>query len=492
MLQLLGDLSLAILMSSGGAAAGWLLHRVLHSAPAVPREEQRQAKQVLARLRDLASHMATNVGQHSSRVEEINQELTVNQAPEPEGVISAVARLIESNQSIQSQLSSVETRLHEQAQLVEIKAAEARTDILTNLANRRAFDDKLAACFSDFQRSRQTFSLILGDIDHFKEFNDTHGHQTGDEVLRGTARVLRESAGQSGFVARYGGEELAIVLPATTADKGISVLERTRQAVESARFRTTNSQLRVSMSFGIAESLPGEDAAALIRRADSALYAAKQAGRNRGCWHDGQVIRPITRPCDAKPAATLPPPAPSPVAAPESPYGLCARGDFSLALGRRLAEWRRRGSAPALLMMQIDAFPALVSRYGREIADILIGSAAQFLIASIREIDLGSRHDEATFAILLPGAGTAELARVAERLRQAIARCVLPIDGQSVRFTVSLAGTVAIHTDSAEEMLARVESTLAQATVAGGDRTLIHNGRLAELAHATLQRTGAI
>ena len=190
MFQMLGDLSLAILMSSGGAGAGWALHRALRGAPAELPEEQRLAKEVLARLKDLASHMAANVGQHSSRVEEINQELTVGEAQEPEGVISAVARLIEANQSMQSQLSSVEDKLHEQARLVEMKAAEARTDALTGLANRRAFDDKVAACFDEFQRSRRPFSLILGDIDHFKKFNDAHGHQTGDEVLRGTARVL--------------------------------------------------------------------------------------------------------------------------------------------------------------------------------------------------------------------------------------------------------------------------------------------------------------
>ena len=298
-------------------------------------------------------------------------------------------------------------------------------------------------------------------------------------------RVLRGSARESDFVARYGGEEMTIVLPGAKADEAIRALERARQAVESARFRA-GQRVESHHELRHRRVLAGRGCSALIRRADAALYAAKQGGRNRGCWHDGQAIHAIARPCDAKPVEKVEQPAPPPP--PESQYGLSSKADFGISLGRRLAEWRRRGSAPALLMMRIDDFPALANRFGSEIADLVLRSAVQFLGASIRAMDLGSQHGEATFGMLLPGASTTELIRVAERLRQAVARCVLPIEGQSVQFTVSLAGVVAIQTDTTEAMLARVEAALEQATAAGGNCTFFHNGRQAEPAQATLER----
>jgi diguanylate cyclase (GGDEF)-like protein len=167
---------------------------------------------------------------------------------------------------------------------------------------------------------------------------------------------------------------------------------------------------------------------------------------------------------------------------------MCGKSEFGLSLGRRLAEWRRRGAAPALLLMRIDDFANLSQRHGQAIAEVVLRSAMQFLTASVRSMDLGSEYGAATFAMLLPGASSTELIRVAERLRQAVARCALPIGGQSVCFTVSLAAAVAIQTDTTEQMLARVEAALEQATAAGGNCTYFHSGNEAEPANATMER----
>ena len=163
---------------------------------------RQQAAETLARLQELASHIASHVGEHSSRVEEINKELSSAQGDETAAVVSAVAKLIEANQQMQQQLDTAEVKLQEQAKLVETTSAEARTDALTQLANRRAFDDELERHCDQFRREGTAFTVVLADIDHFKQFNDQHGHQVGDEVLRGVAKVFERRRPQVGHRLR--------------------------------------------------------------------------------------------------------------------------------------------------------------------------------------------------------------------------------------------------------------------------------------------------
>jgi diguanylate cyclase len=442
-------------------------------------------------LQDLATHMADNVDQHSSRVEQINQELNLANAGNPEAVVSAVARLIEANQQMQEQLKTTETKLHEQAQLVETRSAEARTDALTALPNRRAFDDELNRRFAEFRRYRRKFSLIMGDVDHFKRFNDEQGHQSGDEVLRGVARVLRTAARGADIVARYGGEEFAVILPDTAGDTGAKCLERIRQSVDTVRFRLLSGEIHVTLSFGLAEVRTGEDPAALIRRADEALYASKAAGRNRGSWHDGKTIHAIARPTDAPPENAVPP---APVTPPDARTAtadqrntLCSRNEFCLNVGRRLAECQRKGPPPGVLLMRVDGYSALISEHGPEAGAVVLRSTIQFLEASIREMDVGTVYGEATFAMLLCWAKQSDLINIAERLRQAISRCVLPLRGSAFQFTVSMACAVAVPGEGAPTLLARAEEALQSATTAGGNCIFCHTGQRPEPAAMALE-----
>lgn len=167
-------------------------------------------------------------------------------------------------------------------------------DGLTKLATKRHFLTQLALAVDGARRYQDPLSLIMIDIDHFKKINDTHGHQTGDIVLKGVADVLLKSLRKAGDTAfsgyRYGGEELSIILPKTPADKASLVAERLRKQVETKVFKSDRDQpIKVTISAGVAQFAPpmnvGED---LVASADKSLYLAKQSGRNRVTVSDSQ------------------------------------------------------------------------------------------------------------------------------------------------------------------------------------------------------------
>jgi diguanylate cyclase len=177
--------------------------------------------------------------------------------------------------------------------LLDAYVSQARTDPLTGLANRRALNQELERRMAQFQRQQRPFSLLLIDMDHFKQFNDNHGHQAGDEMLCMMARALRDTVRDTDLAARYGGEEFAIVLPGTNLSDAKCAAERIRRAVAEIRLTFRGATLRDTVSVGLAETERMDDAQSLIQRADDSLYAAKEAGRNRSYFHDGQTCLPI-------------------------------------------------------------------------------------------------------------------------------------------------------------------------------------------------------
>ena len=167
---------------------------------------------------------------------------------------------------------------------LEIVRRDSMTDALTMLANRKSFDEQLAHACNEAERTDGLVTLALLDIDHFKRFNDTWGHQTGDQVLRYVASIIGRQAPPPRLAARYGGEEFALLAPAEGGDRLAVTLEIIRESVASRRLkrRSTNEELgAVTVSIGYAQRRPGEGTASLIERADAALYASKRAGRNR-------------------------------------------------------------------------------------------------------------------------------------------------------------------------------------------------------------------
>ncbi len=160
---------------------------------------------------------------------------------------------------------------------------QAREDALTGVSNRRGFDEILAREFARAQRTRTTLCLGLLDIDHFKQVNDRYSHQAGDAALKAVAATLLASCREIDYVARFGGEEFAILLPHTAPADAAGVFERIRRAVEAMSCEDFAPGLRLTASIGLAHADGQAGPAALVAAADAALYRAKQGGRNRIC-----------------------------------------------------------------------------------------------------------------------------------------------------------------------------------------------------------------
>ncbi len=162
-------------------------------------------------------------------------------------------------------------------QLAEV----ARADPLTGLLNRRGFLEEASTEVQRFYRSGRTFSLVLGDVDHFKRFNDNYGHACGDYVLKRVSNILTERLRDVDRVARWGGEEFILLLPETDTEGAAVVAEKLREAVEQNLVAFDDQRLSITMTFGIAAFRKGESLDACIARADTALYHGKENGRNK-------------------------------------------------------------------------------------------------------------------------------------------------------------------------------------------------------------------
>jgi diguanylate cyclase (GGDEF)-like protein len=164
---------------------------------------------------------------------------------------------------------------------MEEVSRRARTDALTGLANRRAFDEQLEQLVAHADRFGHSVSLILADVDHFKQVNDTWGHEAGDMVLKGIAKTMQDAVRAVDVCARFGGEEIAILLPQTTLGGAVELADRLRKAVAAKPFGALGEEIPVTVSCGVAcypEGVITKEA--LFAAADRALYEAKSAGRN--------------------------------------------------------------------------------------------------------------------------------------------------------------------------------------------------------------------
>lgn len=198
--------------------------------------------------------------------------------------VQETEQMLDNNSKLNEELGKSAKVIADLQRDLEIVRREAMTDGLTGLANRKAFDKELARMVHNARDKGEPFTLLMVDIDHFKGFNDSYGHQVGDQVLRLVGRTLVEGIKGRDFAARYGGEEFAIILPHSNIMAGMAVGNALRKAIATKDVvnRSTSEKLgQVTMSVGVAEYVLGETPEDMIERADSALYTAKHNGRNQ-------------------------------------------------------------------------------------------------------------------------------------------------------------------------------------------------------------------
>jgi diguanylate cyclase len=200
------------------------------------------------------------------------------------GLAAATMDMADHNKQLTNRLHESSREMDTLRATLRQARAEALTDGLTGLANRKMFDETLKMRLRESAGQRTDLCLILCDIDNFKRFNDTWGHQTGDQIIRFIASSLQRQTQPEHLVARYGGEEFALILPRTRVVSARTIAEAIRAAIESKKLlrKSTNEELgRITVSFGVAQFRPGEKMHDLIERADACLYASKRGGRNR-------------------------------------------------------------------------------------------------------------------------------------------------------------------------------------------------------------------
>jgi len=238
----------------------------------------------------LTSKVDTQVGEHTERVGEITQSLQADSNSEL--TLSAGQLLISTNLQLKSELDDARVQIRLQREQMASCMRESRTDALTNIPNRRAFDSELSRSVNEYRQQGTPFTLLMLDIDHFKRVNDIYGHMVGDQVLKCFANCLRNNLRDYDFIARYGGEEFAVILPETDLPGSMIVAERIRHGIESRTHRVGQHDISMTTSIGAKQIHNLDSDADLIQQADTALYAAKKLGRNSVYYWDNATSTP--------------------------------------------------------------------------------------------------------------------------------------------------------------------------------------------------------
>jgi len=492
---IVNDLLMLGLAAVVGGFFGYFYRRdpapaITPSASAQPKAEPKvrtpdESREFLLSVQQVTQAVAAGVGEHGTQVRQYNTELRDKGCD----VATVLAKLIHANEQMAEQLSDAQTRLENQSKMIDLHITESRTDALTGLANRRAFNDEMMNHLSQFDQHGTPVSLLMLDIDYFKKLNDIHGHLVGDDVLMSVGQTITQHIRSGDIATRYGGEEFAVILPRTTAEQARAIAERIRESISKAVCQISNKQIRITASAGLSQVMPGDSPKTWLHRADEALYFSKDSGRDCGHWNDGRTFKPfiqIERP-------TVSPIRPGSIEAAkvtkdpqltahdnddllDPTTQLLSTDAFNKYFARGLAESRRTGLAMSMIKIRIDRYSEFSDRYGISSDGLVLRIIGRLISSSVRSSDHVARYGNDSFAIILSKANLTNATQVAERIRSGVERLTITLAKDELKFTISLGVGEERGSDGSAPLIDRVKRAVAIASSRGGNQVVASDG----------------
>ncbi len=282
--------SACLIFGAGIAFGNWWVRRQPAS------DDSFHAREVMKHLSQLAVGLNGDCSNYQRLVLAVSAEVErIGDSSDTSALRQMLDELNVANRDLRQKLGVMQAELDGKAQEVQTLVSESRTDVLTGLPNRRCFNENMVHRISELGRHGGELSFAILDVDFFKKFNDTYGHLLGDEVLRVVAKAMRETVRDSDIAVRLGGEEFGVLMPAAGLIEAGRAADRFRQAIERCGVPFEGKMLKVTASFGVTQVSAEDHVEHVVERADQALYAAKEGGRNAvWLWDDGQ-LRPYLK-----------------------------------------------------------------------------------------------------------------------------------------------------------------------------------------------------
>ncbi|MEZ6137801.1 MAG: GGDEF domain-containing protein [Pirellulaceae bacterium] len=494
---------------AGVAVVASLFHYQGDRAQFQPKPQEVDSEKIRGiadQLQVISHRVAANVSAHSETVEHINGQLKAPGAAEPERILSTIQEIMRANEAMQGQLADAQKRIAQQSEMIEHASLQARTDALTGLANRRALDEFLSNCIAgSIENDAQLVGLLLMDIDHFKSFNDSFGHTTGDAVLASFARAIAKCCGQECYAARFGGEEFAVILTGNSVDDLAFKAAKIRHYVSEQIINYEDLQLKITASAGLCIVLADDTVSSAYERADEGLYQAKKSGRNCGFWLgngawtmfpdvSGEPSLPAAiRPSKATPQVDQPVPV-TPANTRIDPAVTEEQADTSSTLSP--AESAQSPEQPTSEILDLNAFLGRLDAYLAQLRRADLPAAAIMVEATgmepsqikdwqtviglvqlhLRGIDVVCQFRPLTLCVLMPGCSPDAALDRATKIQHEFhkLRASWPSDQGPKKLAIAIAGYK--NGEEVAQFLDRLENTLEEAHDASDSEIVIHNG----------------